>query len=140
MSSARIGSELGAGGAYVDSSAFVKLVVDEPGSTAMEDVFKRTALTSSDVLVTEFLRTVRRDNPERAHEAMDWLEHVQTMPITSDVVLAAGLIGAPMLRSLDAIHLVTAAMLYPHVSPLITYDRRLAVVAHAVGLEVASPR
>jgi prevent-host-death family protein len=43
-------------------------------------------------------------------------------------------------RSLDAIHLVTAMLLYPHVSPFITYDRRLAAVAGAVGLEVASPR
>jgi predicted nucleic acid-binding protein len=140
MSSARIGSDLGEGGAYVDTSAFVKLVRDEPDSAAMEDFFRRTPLTSSAALVTEFLRAVRRDNPDHTDEAIEWLEHVHSIPVGEDVLLAAGLIGAPALRSMDAIHLVTALMLYPYVSPLITYDRRLAAAAQALGQPVASPR
>ena len=140
MSFARTESELGASGAYVDTSAYVKLILDEPESVAMEEVFRHTPLTSSAVLVTELLRTVRRDCPDRTDHAIDQLDHLTTVPVKEDVVLAAGLIGAPVLRSLDAIHLVTAMLLYPHVSPFITYDRRLAAVAEAVGLEIASPR
>jgi predicted nucleic acid-binding protein len=140
MSSARIESELGTGGAYVDTSAFVKLVLDEPESAAMEEFFRRTPLTSSAVLVTELVRAVRRDFPERADHAIALLDHIDTMPVNPDVLMAAGFIGAPALRSLDAIHLVTALMVHPYVSPLITYDRRLAAAAKAVGLEVASPR
>jgi predicted nucleic acid-binding protein len=140
MSSARIGSDRGEGGAYVDSSAFVKLVLDEPESLAMEEVFKGAPLTSSALLVTELLRTVRRDFPERSDHAIALLDHIDTMPIEPDVLMLAGFVGAPGLRSLDAIHLVTAAMLHPEVSPLITYDRRLAAAAQALGLQVASPR
>jgi predicted nucleic acid-binding protein len=140
MSSARTDSELGASGAYVDTSAYVKLILDEPESAAMEGAFRRTPLMSSAVLVTELLRTVRRDCPDRTDHAIDQLDHLITVPVDEHVVLAAGLIGAPALRSLDAIHLVTAMLLHPHVSPFITYDRRLAAVAEAVGLEVASPR
>jgi uncharacterized protein len=140
MSSARIDSEFGEGGAYVDTSALAKLVLDESESLAMEEVFKRTPLTSSALLVTELLRTVRRDFPERSDHAIALLDHIDTMPIDPDVLMLAGFVGAPGLRALDAIHLVTAAMLYPEVSPLITYDRRLAAAAKAFGLQVASPR
>jgi uncharacterized protein len=140
MSSARIDSELGEGGAYVDTSAFVKLVLDEPESAAMEKVLNRTTLTSSALLVTELLRAVRRDFPERADHAIALLDHIDTMPVNPDVLMVAGFISSPGLRSLDAIHLVTAATLYPQVTPLITYDRRLTAVAKALGLEVASPR
>jgi uncharacterized protein len=140
MSSARIDSELGEGGAYVDTSAFVKLVLDEPESLAMQEVFERTPLTSSALLVAELLRTVRRDSPERSDHAIALLDHIDTMPIDPDVLMLAGFVGGPGLRSLDAIHLVTAATLYPEVSPLITYDRRLAAAAEALGLQVASPR
>jgi predicted nucleic acid-binding protein len=105
-----------------------------------KEVFKRTPLTSSALLVTELLRTVRRDFPERGDHAIALLDHIDTMPIDPDVLLLARFVGAPGLRSLDAIHLVTAAMLYPEVSPLITYDRRLAAAAQSLGLRVASPR
>jgi predicted nucleic acid-binding protein len=140
MSSARIESRLGEGGAYVDTSAFAKLILDEPESAAMKALFARTPLTSSAVLVTEFLRAVRRENPDRTDDAIERLDRVATVAIERDVVMAAGLIGAGALGSLDAIHLVTALMVHPYVSPLITYDRRLAAAAEALGLEVASPR
>ena len=140
MSSARIESRLGEGGAYVDTSAFAKLILHEPESAAMRALFARTPLTSSAVLVTEFLRAVRRENPQRTDDAIERLDRVATVAIERDVVMAAGLVGATALGSLDAIHLVTAWMVHPYVSPLITYDRRLAAGAEALGLEVASPR
>jgi hypothetical protein len=102
MSFARTESELGACGAYVDTSAYVKLILDEPESVAMEEVFRHTPLTSSAVLVTELLRTVLRDCPDRTDHAIDQLDHLITVPVKEDVVLAAGLIGAPVLRSLPS--------------------------------------
>jgi predicted nucleic acid-binding protein len=140
MSSARIGSERAEGAAYVDTSAFVKLVLDEPESLAMAEVFNRMPLISSALLVTELLRTVRRDCPERTDHAIALLDHIATMPVSADVLMAAGFLDAPRMRSLDAIHLVSALAVQPEVGPFITYDRRLAAAAEAVGLQVASPR
>jgi predicted nucleic acid-binding protein len=140
MSSAKTRFEVGDGGAYVDASAFAKLILAEPESSAMRAILPHTPLVSSAILVTEFVRAVRRHHPDRTDEALRKLELVDTVPIGGDVILAAGMIGAPILRSLDAVHLVTALMVKRHVSPLITYDRRLAAAAQAVGLEVASPR
>jgi uncharacterized protein len=49
-------------------------------------------------------------------------------------------IGSPLLRSLDAIHLATAASIREELGALITYDRRMLVDAQALGLPILSPR
>lgn len=43
------------------------------------------------------------------------------------------------MRSLDAIHLATALLLRGDLDAIVTYDKRLAVVAEAHGLPVDSP-
>jgi predicted nucleic acid-binding protein len=139
MSSARIGSERAEGAAYVDTSAFVKLVLDEPESLAMEEVFNRTPLISSALLVTELLRTVRRACPERTDHAIALLDHIATMPVSADVLMAAGFLDTPRLRSLDAIHLAAALSIGPDLAGVVTYDGRLAEAAGLLGLRVEAP-
>jgi uncharacterized protein len=56
------------------------------------------------------------------------------------IVSAAMGIGSPLLRSLDAIHLATAASIRADLGVLITYDRRMLADADALGLPIASPR
>lgn len=53
---------------------------------------------------------------------------------------AAMQIGGPLLRSLDAIHLATAAGIRDERGALITYDRRMLTEAQALGLPVLSPQ
>ncbi|WP_338033365.1 PIN domain-containing protein [Jiangella aurantiaca] len=57
--------------------------------------------------------------------------------ITEDIVGLARRIRAPMLRSLDAIHLATAFVLDADL--LITYDHRLADACRHNSLRVAAP-
>jgi predicted nucleic acid-binding protein len=45
----------------------------------------------------------------------------------------------PELRSLDAIHLASAAILGPSVRQIVTYDGRMADAAAAAGWTVAAP-
>jgi uncharacterized protein len=139
-SSARTRSELGSAGAYVDTSALTKLVITEPHSAAMHEAFRATAFTSSAVIVTEFVRAVRRSDPRATAQATERLDRIATVAVNDDILMLAGAIEPPQLRSLDAIHLATALILHPVVSPLITYDRSLAAAATAFGLQVASPR
>jgi predicted nucleic acid-binding protein len=139
-SSARTASERGIAAAYVDASALVKLVVDEPESEALRHAFGGTPLVSTAIVATEFLRAVRRGSPRLTDAAIARLARVDTVPIAPDILVLAGLLGPPTVRALDAIHLLTALVLQPYVSPLITYDRRLAEAAEALGLAVASPR
>ena len=49
-------------------------------------------------------------------------------------------IGSNLLRSLDAIHLSTAASITADLGVLITYDRRMLVDAQSIGLPVLAPR
>jgi uncharacterized protein len=42
-------------------------------------------------------------------------------------------------RSLDAIHLATAAELFDDIRELVTYDLRMAKTARAMGFKVSSP-
>lgn len=52
---------------------------------------------------------------------------------------AAGRLGPPALRSLDAIHLQSALLLGDELEALITYDAPQAEAARAVGLVVRAP-
>ncbi len=51
----------------------------------------------------------------------------------------AGTVEPPSRRTLDAIHLASAAVLADDLDALVTYDRRLAEAANALGLPTASP-
>jgi predicted nucleic acid-binding protein len=55
------------------------------------------------------------------------------------IVPAAAQIAATTLRSLDAIHLATAASISRQLGALITYDQRMISEAHTLGLPVLSP-
>ena len=52
---------------------------------------------------------------------------------------AAGALGPPGLRSLDAIHLATALSLGEDLAGVVTYDARLSEAIAAVGLAVWTP-
>jgi predicted nucleic acid-binding protein len=51
----------------------------------------------------------------------------------------AALIGSPLLRSLDAIHLASALSLRVELSAFITYDQRLRAAAIIEDLPVVTP-
>ena len=55
------------------------------------------------------------------------------------IVPAAAQIGGTTLRSLDAIHLATAASISRELGALITYDQRMITEAHTLGLPILSP-
>jgi predicted nucleic acid-binding protein len=55
------------------------------------------------------------------------------------IATAAATIGPGTIRTLDAIHLASAAALRTDLEALVTYDRRLAEAARAFGMPVASP-
>lgn len=52
---------------------------------------------------------------------------------------AASLAPGVLLRSWDAIHLASAQLLAPDLRAVVTYDRRMAAAATALGLTVDAP-
>jgi len=125
----------------LESSALVKLVLDEPGSGELRQLLTTTdnRAVSCDLLRTEVLRACRRHSPESLEIARRVLESVDMMSLSAAVFDRAGILGSPLLRSLDAIHLAAALELGDDLTALVTYDLRLAEGAHGLGLAVASP-
>jgi predicted nucleic acid-binding protein len=131
---------------YVDSSAFVKLVREEPESAALRAFLAGADLLCSELVLAEVPRAIRRaaaTDPrlpldlllERAGELLD---AVALMALDRVLVEAAGALAEPALRTLDAIHVIAAVELSP-LDALVTYDERQAAAARLAGLRTVSP-
>ena len=125
---------------YLDSSAGVKLVMQEPESEAMRRyVDARNDWTSSAIFRSEVLRAARRGDSERVAAAQALMRNVVLLAIDDELLVRAAELDPPALRTLDAVHLATALRLADELEAIVTYDRRMIEGARALGLPVASP-
>ena len=126
---------------YVDTSAFVKLVIREPESLALREHVEQVTqvLISSALLEVEAMRAARQRGlaPGGIADLEAALDEVVLLRITDAVRRRAKYLDPLSLRSLDAIHLATA--LEADVDSMIVYDQRLADAARANGISVSSP-
>ena len=126
---------------YLDSSALCKLVAPEPQTAALHAllVSHDGDLVASDLARTELLRMSGGLDPPRRAEARAVLETLILVPLLTRIADAAGVLGPPQLRSLDALHLATALELGDDLAGLVTYDERQADAARQLGLTVVTP-
>lgn len=131
---------------YVDASALVKLVRDEPESRALQAFLPDADLVSCELALTEVPRAIRRavaDDPRlpldlligRAGEVLDALA---LLPLDRGLLAAAGALAEPALRALDAIHVAAAVDLSP-LDAFVSYDERQAAAARLAGLRTIRP-
>ena len=127
---------------YLDTSAFLKLVVEEAESAVLRAWSTKPVrhFVSSDLLRTEALRTARRHSPEALLQARTLLDGVALMAVTADVCERAAELDPAILRSLDALHLASALMLGDSLEGVVTYDARFASACAAIGIPVVAPR
>lgn len=123
---------------YLDTSAFLKLLVYEAHSKAMADDVDGCDLWSSTLLAVEAHRSALRLGVP-ADEVNGLLNQVSLVLPAASTFLAAQTIGTAELRTLDALHLATAIEIGPELESILTYDKRLARAATAVGLVVTAP-
>jgi len=124
---------------YLDSSAIVKLVVREPGSSALVDVVSSDPdVVSSAIAYTEVMRAVRRVGvPSRRAEQV--LRSIALVPVDQAILGEASTLAPTSLRTLDAVHLASALSLRPDVDRFVSYDDRLSRAATAAGLLLRVP-
>ncbi len=131
---------------YLDASALVKLVRDEAESPALRAYLRDVDLVSSELVLTEIPRAVRRavsldpDLPldlllERAGALV---EALALRPLDRALLAGAGALSEPALRALDAIHVAAAVDLDP-IDAFVTYDERQAAAARLAGLRTMAP-
>jgi uncharacterized protein len=131
---------------YLDASALVKAVRGERGAVALEAYLDGAELVSSELVLTEVPRALRRVAAERPRlrlepslrRAAETLDLLSLRPVDDALLIGAGMFAEPTLRSLDAIHVATALHLYP-IDAFVTYDKRQAAVARLAGLETVAP-
>jgi predicted nucleic acid-binding protein len=127
---------------YVDASALVKLVRDEPESPALRDFLADAELVSCELVLTELPRAVRRaaasdlglDLEVLMARAGDLVDAMGLLPLDRALLLAAGALAEPALRALDAIHVAAAPL-----DGFVSYDERQAAAARLAGLRTFSP-
>ena len=125
---------------YLDSSALVKLVIEEPESAALENHLTEDAvLATSRLALVEVPRAARIANPseELQQETQRLLAACLLVDVSDHVLKSAASLASRAVRTLDAIHLATA--LYIDADELLAYDRRLLEAGETQSLDVAAP-
>ncbi len=127
--------------AYLDSSAFIKLVVAEPESAALRSAIARwPQRATSTLLRTETIRALRRSgNTRHVPAARRLLKAVRMVRIDEPLLDRAADLEPGELRTLDAIHLASALEIGQDLGVMVAYDIRLKAAAEAYGLAVESP-
>lgn len=131
---------------YADTSALVKLVREEAESNALRVYLADADLVSSELVLTEIPRAVRRAvaaDPalpldlllDRTGELIDALA---LRPADRALLAGAGALAEPVLRALDAIHVASAIGL-GSLEAFVTYDERQAAAARLAGLRTVAP-
>lgn len=128
-------------GLYLDSSAFVKALVQEPGSRALRAFLGEHphARVSSALLRAEALRAVRHLGPEALERVRVALRRVDLIAVDDRILDAAGVLEPQVVRTLDAIHLATALAMGDDLFGIVTYDARMIEGARLLGLPSATP-
>jgi predicted nucleic acid-binding protein len=132
---------------YVDTSAFLRLVLAEAG--ALAELSSSEGLVSSELLAVESFRTIDRMrlqgalSPEEAASrratVADWLEAVDLVLLQQPILARASEPLPTALGTLDALHLATALVWRDRIrQPLVmaTHDAGLALGARSFGLHV----
>lgn len=127
---------------YVDTSAAMKLLVEEAESGALATFLQRHR-TASDTLVSSLLLHAelhcacnRRPEQVRAGAVADVLAALSLVDVErSDLTTGPLLPGR--LRAADAVHLATA--LRVGAQTLVAYDAELCAAAAEAGIDVLSP-
>jgi predicted nucleic acid-binding protein len=126
--------------AFVDTSAYVKLVLGEPEAPALDRALRAwSAHAGSTLLRVEAERACARYGEEWVARAREGLGGYALLPIDDGVVRAAATVPPATLRTLDAIHLATALSVGHRLGVLFSYDERLCDAARAAGIAVEQP-
>lgn len=129
---------------YMDSSAIVRVVVQEPGWEELGRYLREHPIRAvSRVATVEVARAIARvpglDRAEVAARVKSAFQRLTLIEFDAVVAAAAAQLRPMTLRSLDAIHLASALELGEDLVALITYDTRLMEAAKDLQLPTAAP-
>ncbi|MBA2495818.1 MAG: type II toxin-antitoxin system VapC family toxin [Acidimicrobiia bacterium] len=123
---------------YLDTSAFLKLIVDEAHSPDLRRALSGLTPWSSVLLDVEAHRAGRRLGLD-AWDVAEALDAVSLISPSESTFATARTLGPDTLRTLDALHLATALELGADLEAVVAYDRRLAQGCDETDIAVVTP-
>ena len=127
--------------AFCDSSALIKLVVEEPESAALRGSLRGYDVLAASVLATvEVPHAVLRRDPELGARAHQTLRSFMMVALDQGVIHRAASLAPSGLRTLEAIQLACALTLSDLDPVLVAYDGRMLKAAETAGLRTLSPK
>jgi uncharacterized protein len=123
---------------YVDTSASVKLVIEEEETAALVEHLGSAdgVLVTSRVGIVELRRVGRRGGiSDRADAVAATMAVIEVNPVVERIAIELD----ASLRSLDAIHLASALAVGDDLEGFVCYDAELARSADRLGLIVVAP-
>lgn len=136
--------------AYFDTSAFLKLVVEETGSDQAVEIWRAAETPVSSVLLypegraaLALAERLGRLSPARGRDARAEFEalfaDLALVAASADLLRRAGdLAEANALRGYDAVHLASAVAIADDRTVMVTADRHLRTAARDLGLATAN--
>ena len=126
---------------YLDTSALAKLVVAEDESPHLRRWLgerRSVPLVTNTIGVVELRRLAARINQQTLSTAVRLLARISVVDLTPDALTLAAEIPPPEVRTLDALHVASAALV-SDLDFVVTYDGRMVTAATAFGLPVVTP-
>jgi predicted nucleic acid-binding protein len=129
---------------YLESSALVKLVIEEERSHALRDWLRELeerggAVFASDLGRTEAYRAVVRAAPELAREVGPLVDDLARVEVSERDFVQARVLQPPSMRTLDALHLAVVLGHDGRPAGIVTYDQRIIEAAAMLGIRTATP-
>ena len=124
---------------FLDSSAILKLIVEEPESKTLRRFIPEYKMASR-LSRLEVLRNVHRIDPKKVSTARDKLDGIFYVEINTPVLKNAEEIALAMeIKSLDAIQAGSALFLKDSIAGVISYDKNLNRALKLLGIKVYAP-
>jgi predicted nucleic acid-binding protein len=125
---------------YLDASALITLISGRSYAGELRDYLAekpRIPMATSTIGFIETARTLDRigDYPT---VMTDLIRDFTEILLTDEIRDGAAFLPEGV-RTLDAIHVASAQIIGSALTALVTYDKRMLEVAHAVGLPTAAP-
>lgn len=121
---------------YVDSSAIVAVIFDEPEALALEEILESAPVTSR-LSRVEVLRRVNKFDKTLLPRAQKVISQFQLVEMAESILIRAESYPPQItVKTADAIHLATAETLAPLIEGVITLDKQMAINARKLNLTV----
>jgi predicted nucleic acid-binding protein len=124
---------------FLDSSAILKLIVDEPESKILRRYVPASKITSR-ISRIEVLRNVHRIDPKKVARAKAKLDGIFYVEVNQGVLQNAEDIAITLgTKSLDSIQAGTALFIKDSIDGVISYDKNLNRALNRLGIYAISP-